>query len=31
MEDIKNVLQIISMTVATILGVVTIIEKLKHK
>lgn len=31
MEDIKNVLQIITMIATTILAILTIIEKLKHK
>nr|DAS37383.1 MAG TPA: hypothetical protein [Caudoviricetes sp.] len=31
MEDVKNVLQIITMTVTSILAIITIIEKLKHK
>lgn len=30
MEDIKNVLQIISMIVTIIMGLITIYEKLKH-
>lgn len=30
MEDIKNVLQVISMIVTIIMGLITIYEKLKH-
>nr|DAM85194.1 MAG TPA: hypothetical protein [Caudoviricetes sp.] len=31
MEDIKNMLQIISMIVTILVGVMTIIDKMKHK
>lgn len=31
MEDIKNMLQIISMIVTILVGVMTIIGKMKHK
>ncbi len=31
MEDIKNMLQIISMIVTILVGVITIIDKMKHK